>query len=303
MGYRSEEYHDNSGLVATRNIDYGFAELKVPVARADPKRVGLERLDLSIAGRYEHYSDFGSSTTPKFGVAYVPVGDLTLRGTWGKSFRAPDLQTEFGQSVLDAIPASYFGIAASPHAQALYLTGSNPLLRPETARSWTTGFDYSPSWISPLRVNLTYFNIDYQNRIGYPATTLTGVVGNPIYAPFVTLNPSPALQAALVARSSLFDNFTGATYDPASVVALLDNQYQNAAEQHASGFDLTGDYRVHSSFGDFDLTANAAWLKLTEALTPTSPESTQVQSAAGRDMAARTLVSGVVRQLRQYRDR
>jgi iron complex outermembrane receptor protein len=274
MGYRSEEYHDNSGLVATRSIDYAFAELNVPVARADPERVGLERLDLSIAGRYEHYSDFGSSTTPKFGVAYVPVGDLTLRGTWGKSFRAPDLETEFGQSDLLAIPASYFGIAASPHAQGLYLTGSNPLLRPETARSWTTGFDYSPSWIPPLRVNLTYFNIDYQNRISFPATTLTGVVGNPIYAPFVTLNPSPALQAALVARSSLFENLTGATYDPASVVAFLDNQYQNAVEQHASGFDLTGDYRVHSSFGDFDLTANAAWLKLTEVLTPTSPETT-----------------------------
>jgi iron complex outermembrane recepter protein len=274
MGYESEEYHDNTGLVATRNIDYGFAELNVPVARADPERVGLERLDLSIAGRYEHYSDFGSSTTPKFGVAYVPVSDLTLRGTWGKSFRAPDLETEFGQSSLDAIPASYFGIAASPHAQGLYLTGSNPLLRPETARSWTTGFDYSPSWIPPLRVNLTYFNIDYQNRIAFPASTLTGVVGNPIYAPFVTLNPSPALQSALVARSSIFTNLTGATYDPASVVALLDNQYQNAVEQHASGFDLTGDYRVHSSFGDFDLTANAAWLKLTQVLTPTSPETT-----------------------------
>jgi outer membrane receptor protein involved in Fe transport len=274
MGYRSEEYHDNTGIVATRNIYYGFAELNVPVARADPERVGLERLDLSIAGRYEHYSDFGSSTTPKFGVAYVPVSDLTLRGTWGKSFRAPDLETEFGQSDLSAVPASYFGIAASPHAQGLYLSGSNPSLRPETARSWTAGFDYSPSWRPPLRVNLTYFNIDYLNRIAIPLTTLTGVVGNPIYAPFVTLNPSPALQSALVARSSVFTNLTGATYDPASVVAILDNQYQNVAEQHASGFDLTGDYRIHSSFGEFDLTANAAWLKLTEALTPTSPETT-----------------------------
>jgi iron complex outermembrane recepter protein len=274
LGYESQEYHDDTGLVATRNIDYGFAELNVPVARADPERVGLERLDLSIAGRYEHYSDFGSSTTPKFGVAYVPVGDLTLRGTWGKSFRAPDFDTEFAGSELLVFPASDFGIAASPHAQGLELAGANPSLQPETARSWTTGFDYRPSWIPLLRVNLTYFNIDYQNRIASPSTTVAGVIGNPIYAPFVTLNPSPALQAALVARSSIFTNFTGATYDPASVVAFFDDQYQNAAEQHASGFDLTGDYRVHSSFGDFDLTANAAWLKLTEALTPTSPETT-----------------------------
>jgi iron complex outermembrane recepter protein len=278
LGYESQEYHDDTGLVATRNIDYGFAELNVPVARADPERVGLERLDLSIAGRYEHYSDFGSSTTPKFGVAYVPVGDLTLRGTWGKSFRAPDLETEFSQTELLVFPASdfggEFGSAASPHAQGLEFAGANPLLRPETARSWTTGFDYSPSWIPPLRVNLTYFNIDYRNRIATPTATAVGVIGNPIYAPFVTLNPSPALQAALVARSNLFTNLTGTTYDPASVVALFDDQYQNAAEQHASGFDLTGDYRVHSSFGDFDLTANAAWLKLTEAFTPTSPETT-----------------------------
>ena len=54
-------------------------------------RAAFASLDLSIAGRYEEYSDFGDTFNPKFGVSWSPIDALTVHGSWGTSFRAPGL--------------------------------------------------------------------------------------------------------------------------------------------------------------------------------------------------------------------
>src|SRR4030095_15436130 len=77
--------------VNSRKLYSGFAELFVPLFGPDNARPGLRRLDLSGAVRYDHYSDFGSTTNPKVGITYSPFQNLTLRGSWGTSFRAPTL--------------------------------------------------------------------------------------------------------------------------------------------------------------------------------------------------------------------
>ena len=75
----------------SRNVLAGFAELTVPLFGADNGRTGYRRLEFSVAGRYEHYSDFGQAATPKFGLVWSPLDSLSLRGTWGRSIRAPTL--------------------------------------------------------------------------------------------------------------------------------------------------------------------------------------------------------------------
>jgi len=52
----------------------------------------LPNLLLDVAGRYEHYSDFGSEVTGKLSAAFT-VGDaVTFRGAVSNSFRAPGIQ-------------------------------------------------------------------------------------------------------------------------------------------------------------------------------------------------------------------
>jgi len=63
--------------------------LFVPLFGASNAVPGIEQLSLSLAGRYEHYSDFGDTTNPKFGVTWKPVPELTVRASYGTSFRAP----------------------------------------------------------------------------------------------------------------------------------------------------------------------------------------------------------------------
>jgi iron complex outermembrane recepter protein len=272
-GYRGESYYDNGGdPFVQRHVRYSFGELRVPLARPDVERVGLERLDLSIAGRYEDYSDFGNNTSPKVGLLYVPTRDLAVRGSWGKAFKAPDLYEQYGQRELYVQPANALGAIAPADAQALYTYGSNPSLTPQTARSWTAGVDVTPVLLPSFRLSATYYNIDYRNLITNPIVNLDEALSNPIYAPFVSLNPSAATIAALYARSNYFFDFANGPYDPAKVVAIVYDESQNVSAQNVHGVDLTTDYRFHpSSLGDIDLSLNATWLSLSEVLAQGAP--------------------------------
>ena len=51
-----------------RHSDSAFAELLVPIVGDGNSVPGIHRLELDIAGRYENYSDFGSTSHPKIGL-------------------------------------------------------------------------------------------------------------------------------------------------------------------------------------------------------------------------------------------
>ncbi|MDQ2948107.1 MAG: TonB-dependent receptor, partial [Acidobacteriota bacterium] len=69
-----------SSYDGARTVYAGYAELLAPV---------IKEVELSAAIRYDHYSDAGSSTTPKLGIKYTPIRMLALRGTYARGFRAP----------------------------------------------------------------------------------------------------------------------------------------------------------------------------------------------------------------------
>ena len=54
-----------------RDIRYGFGELSVPIVD-NGTLPGLRRLEFTVSGRIESYSDVGTSTVPKLGVIYGP---------------------------------------------------------------------------------------------------------------------------------------------------------------------------------------------------------------------------------------
>ena len=62
-----------------REVASAFAEVRIPLFSAAYRRAGFERLELSIAGRFENYSDAGQTTSPKVGVLWQPYSELVLR--------------------------------------------------------------------------------------------------------------------------------------------------------------------------------------------------------------------------------
>jgi iron complex outermembrane receptor protein len=86
-----------------------------------------------------------------------------LRGSYGTSFRAPTFPEIFGNSTFLYVQnhQNPNGGAALPVFKIG--SGPNPNLGPETATTWTVGADFEP--FNGFTVNLTYFDIAYENTI------------------------------------------------------------------------------------------------------------------------------------------
>lgn len=137
VGFRKQYFNSkvSSPLTGDRHVTHAYVELNIPVFPASTRRTGIERLLLAAAGRFEHYSDFGSITVPKLGLAWSPLQELTFSATWGKSFQAPSLYALHVGTYLIREPGMFFGLPAN--REVLFDTGSNAHLRAETARTRT----------------------------------------------------------------------------------------------------------------------------------------------------------------------
>src|SRR5438445_2683860 len=62
-----------------------------------------------VAGRFEHYSDFGSRTTGKLALRYQPTRQFTLRGAASTGFRAPGISQEYFSKVVTNVSAGRVG--------------------------------------------------------------------------------------------------------------------------------------------------------------------------------------------------
>lgn len=231
----------------TRNVDAVFAELFVPIAGANNASPGLERLSLSLAVRYENYSDFGSTTNPKFGITYEPFEGLTLKGTYGTSFRAPTF-TEV--STIAGGAGLYFDTLPGPagNQTGIGIAGGNPNLRPETAKTWSFGAEMAPPDVPGLHLSLNYFRIDYTDQIQALRGT-PGLLTNPLYTQFVKFNPTPAEVAALV-NSGLPIN---AAINQSLVTFVADGRRQNLGTTQLRGLDFMAQYQW--AWGGVDLDA------------------------------------------------
>lgn len=253
-----------------RTVQAVFAELRAPLIGPGNARPGVEALELSAAGRWERYSDFGSTANPKVGLLYRPVADLTLRATFGRSFRAPGLREIHDRPLYSP---GLFPLNGG-RVLGLILNGGNPDLKPETADAWTFGGDWQPT--RRLRLSVTGFDIRYRRRIDRPVIqNLVGALSDPALAGFVRrLSPSnPADLADITALlASPYTSTAQGVFPPASYGAIVDARYVNTGSLAVRGLDLSGAYDLDLADGRLTLAASATrLLRYSQALTPTAP--------------------------------
>ena len=148
---------------ASREVSSVFAEVAVPIVGSSNAVSGVQELDAVFALRHDDYSDFGTTTNPKIGVNWRPVENLKFRGTYGTSFRAPTLGEIDAEATRTFTLSTPFDPVQGQTIQAILLLGAGDRLGPEEATTYTLGFDWEP--VSGLNTSLTYYDIDYQNRI------------------------------------------------------------------------------------------------------------------------------------------
>lgn len=145
----------NSATDESRHSYAGYVEFDT-----DP----FEGFTTTLAGRYEHFSDFGDTVNGKFAARYEPVAGYALRGSISNGFRAPSLQQQFftttSTNFIGGLPVDISTLAVgSPVARAL---GSKDL-KPEKSLNISVGGTANPT--RGLTFTVDYYNIRIKNRI------------------------------------------------------------------------------------------------------------------------------------------
>jgi iron complex outermembrane receptor protein len=189
----------------------------------------IANLHVDLAGRYEHYSDFGSTTVGKLTARYDFTPEIAVRGTVSTGFRAPTLAEEY-YSGTNVSPYSA-QVQLPPNSSAATLAGFSAL-KPEKSTNYSIGFVAHP--LPKLQITADFYQIQLNNRILtsgniYYYTTSHGI--ETIW--------SPAVGAAIAAKGVTIDS--GLSY---VAIAL----FANAANTRTDGAEVTADYA--SDFGD-----------------------------------------------------
>ena len=108
----------------------------------------LDNLYLTLGGRYDYNSRYGSTLNPRAGLVYEFNKNLSAKLLYGSAFLAPSPLAAFDQ----------FGTFFSPDNGASYLSFffrlPNPDLKPQTIQTFESSITYN---IKKLRVNLNAF--------------------------------------------------------------------------------------------------------------------------------------------------
>lgn len=132
-----------------------------------------DRLNVQIAGRNEDHSIGFSSFDPKIGFNWAATDRLTLRGSYGTSFRAPtiihsgDIRIQerrflwLGDNTIISP-----GNAMRANFQLVSYQTGNPDLQPQSADNITFGGDYRFDLEGhDLSISADYVNVDFRNLI------------------------------------------------------------------------------------------------------------------------------------------
>lgn len=255
-----------------RSSRYAFGELNLPIIAPGNAVPGVTRLNLSAALRYEDYPGMARMTTPRLGLIYAPARAITIKASWGRSFKAPNLYQQYMGYQTYLLPGSWYGL---PSGNLLLASGGNTRLTPERARTWQAGVTLEPAAVPGLRVEASYFDVQYRDRVAEPFPgSIADALSNPGNAGLVTFSPSaPALTTLVAGSRPALVNYTGAAFDPAAVAVLVDDRYVNIARQAIRGIDLRATWK--KPLDDrrtlaFDLAG--AWLDSDQILSAGQPQ-------------------------------
>ena len=243
-------------LSLSRNAYAAFTEMRAPLLADHEHPQRSEQLALTLAGRYDHTNDFGGKATWQGGLLWQATETLSLRGSYGISYRAPALkEISGGIASSTGLFAGNDPFRGGAHIHALITVGANPNLKPETGASHTLGLAYSSQALHGLGASLTYFNINISNYIARPQAQI--IVNNP------DLYPGAVIRGPTTPQDP--QGFLGP-------VTRIYDLYYNFGDLRVAGFDADVSYVMDTGPGRFSPSLAVANIyKWQSALVPGSP--------------------------------
>lgn len=254
-------------------LDEAYLEFAIPIVR---DVVGAQELELSVAGRYSDYSNFGDVTNGKFGFKWRPIKDLMIRGNWSEGFRAPSI-AELFSGVADSFPtladpcSTTFGgrynlltpaQQAVCHAQGVPVggydqgngqirvsVGGNPNLGPESSETKTLGLVWSPSFLEGFNVSLDWWKISLTDSV-------------------LTRGAQTILNSCVIDGDPTLCNLAGLQRAPSGQIVNLLQVPQNDpdVESFVEGWDMTITYNLPENvLGNFSFVLDSTYVSENES--------------------------------------
>lgn len=246
----------------SRNAKSIFAEIHIPAASF---------LDLTASGRFDSYSDFGSTFNPNLGATLKPASWLKIFGHWNTSYNAPTAVDSIGLGSGRLACGQYdVGGPRRPNDPlgkdtskggtcALILTGGKPTppfepLRPQTAESWAIGFEATP--LRGLNFGMEFYSIVANDVIGAvnPADTNTYTTNPEAYIYNVSQN-----QALYQSYLDQLGNgiAIGQQRNFSAIALIVDSRISNLYKAWIRGVDFHINYEADTKYGNLSFGLNA----------------------------------------------
>jgi iron complex outermembrane receptor protein len=152
-----------------RDVMALFAEFAVPLSDA---------IDITLAARYDDYSDFGSTFNPKVGASWSLTDELTLHTTLATGFKAPALHEVYAgeifafETVFDTTNCQAAQAANDPAGISQYcdtvrevfsIASGNDDLDAEESDSFSAGLEWSP--LTDTRITIDYWHVENDDAV------------------------------------------------------------------------------------------------------------------------------------------
>ncbi len=186
---------------------------------------------VDLAGRHEHYSDFGEATVGKFTTRFDFSPAFALRGTISTGFRAPTLAEEYYSST--SVTPNSADVQLPANSAAAAQAGFSPL-KPEKSHNYSFGFVAHP--IDRMQITLDAYQIDIDNRIVNSNFLLGSTCAGPNNCTVVSQRVIDAIKA----HGNDIDE-QGLSYTGISI-------FSNSANTRTRGAEFTANYA--SDFGE-----------------------------------------------------
>jgi iron complex outermembrane receptor protein len=285
-------FSPNSDTHGNRHVTALYVETVVPLVGGKFHLPLVHSLELSASGRFENYSDFGSTTKPKVGLNWRPMPWAMVRASYNQGFHAPNLAQLFTGTLIrtvtgstDTYRSSVTGLPTDGPSNRRSVASGNPNLQPEKSTGRSVGIVVEVPKLKGLSLALDYWEIRQRDVIAssgsiaddnqalLAATQAALAAGQSIGAIDLGSGTSIYQGDGSVVRLPVTqadrDFFTAynATRTPGNqraVVGAIDflrTTYFNKAKEFVSGFDLDLTYRLpKNALGSFTFNTNWTYL-------------------------------------------
>jgi len=250
-----------------QEVDSFFTELYFPIITSTMNIPFMRSLDMTFAWRYEKFNDtdlmpvdptlpttasfdnvnedenFGG--TPRVTLRYQPIADITLRASWGQSFRSP-FPAELFLPIVQDFPILFDPINQSTgQPPGGVFRGGNTQLTPEKTDAYTAGIVWTPKFLPGFTMTLDWYQL---------FTTDLILSGNDFAQVLVTNNViAPNSTTADCGGPNTLNNI-GIIRDPNDgSLFCVNSQTGNAGKRNVQGIDATAVYEIPTEFGKFTL--------------------------------------------------